>query len=614
MRERMFTIRRTERFDAPVDALWNAVADTERLNIVAGTGFAPYVAEDVIGSDGRTLRRCSKRMGPFVLRWEERFGQWVDRRFVEMERFFFNGPYKELSVRISFSGEGTDAQVDFDYTARWDNLLGEALFRLGFLHLITRELPAATHKLMLEPLKVDAIAERRAAAAKATAEAPPERLATIKQHLEDQQAHTHGLTSRLMKYLDSSDPIEVRRMRPLALAKAWGARPSDVVDLMLAAHRAGLLALRWEVMCPRCRGGKSQSLLLSNVPREVHCTSCNIDYERDFARNVELVFAPSPWYQVPATEAFCIQSAVATSHVKIQCDVGALGERTEQVILRNGRYRIRTIEPGPMTEIEIFGGVIPEIVFEEDRLILGDPAPQGFVHAINKCENPRCLVIETTEWSRNALSVPTVIGMRAFRELCPEQLLRPGDEVEIGWTGILFTDLKGSTALFEQVGDSRAYAMVRNHFAFLEERIARHDGALVKTIGDAVMATFPSGEAALCAALDMQDEVGIFNRNHDLAPIELKIGVHEGTCVAVTSNGVLDYFGAAVNLAARLQAQADGGEIVLSMAISASGEAPAHLAARSATEDRALLGGFAEPVRFVRVKGTGAADSSDARG
>jgi hypothetical protein len=74
--------------------------------------------------------------------------------------------------------------------------------------------------------------------------------------------------------------------------------------------------------------------------------------------------------------------------------------------------------------------------------------------------------------------------MPVFRRLCPEQLLRPGDDAEIGRITILFTDLVGSTRLYDSLGDATAYNLVRDHFAFLSERVQRHNGFIVKTVGE----------------------------------------------------------------------------------------------------------------------------------
>ena len=192
--------------------------------------------------------------------------------------------------------------------------------------------------------------------------------------------------------------------------------------------------------------------------------------------------------------------------------------------------------------------------------------------------------------------------MPAFRRLCPEQLLRPGDDVEIGRVAIVFTDLQGSTKLYDELGDATAYRLVRDHFAFLSERVRRHNGFIVKTVGDAVMAAFHDPAEAVRAVLAIQDEVASFNRGHSDAGIVLKVGLHLGSCIAVTAGGVLDYFGSAVNTAARLEHQCSGGELIISEAILADPEAREALAGRTVIEDSATLRGLSEPVRFVRVE------------
>jgi class 3 adenylate cyclase len=126
----------------------------------------------------------------------------------------------------------------------------------------------------------------------------------------------------------------------------------------------------------------------------------------------------------------------------------------------------------------------------------------------------------------------------------------------------LFTDLKGSTALYESVGDIVAYDLVREHFRVLQEIVASEAGAVVKTIGDAVMATFPTPDRALAAALRMRDSV--HNLKNDLL---IKIGIHEGPCLAVTVNDRLDYFGQTVNIAARVQSLADSRAIIATKSV-----------------------------------------------
>jgi class 3 adenylate cyclase len=98
----------------------------------------------------------------------------------------------------------------------------------------------------------------------------------------------------------------------------------------------------------------------------------------------------------------------------------------------------------------------------------------------------------------------------------------------------LFTDLKGSTELYERVGDRTAFDLVRAHFRVLQEIVAAEAGAVAKTIGDAVMATFPTPDRALTAALRMREAMRDLNAERGREDLLLKIGIHEGPCLAVT--------------------------------------------------------------------------------
>jgi len=153
---------------------------------------------------------------------------------------------------------------------------------------------------------------------------------------------------------------------------------------------------------------------------------------------------------------------------------------------------------------------------------------------------------------KHFLTAKRLLTNPTFRDISRTDTLDVDQRLKITSLTFLFTDLKGSTELYERVGDLVAYDMVREHFRVLHEVVASHAGAVVKTIGDAVMATFATPDQAVAAALEMRDAMGNLHARaeHDLV---LKIGVHEGPCLAVMVNDRLDYFGQTVNIAARVQ-------------------------------------------------------------
>ena len=155
-----------------------------------------------------------------------------------------------------------------------------------------------------------------------------------------------------------------------------------------------------------------------------------------------------------------------------------------------------------------------------------------------------------------------VLTSQTFRTLFKAETLEVGTGLQLKNLTVLFTDLQASTAMYERVGDLNALGIVQRHFEVLEQVVARNRGAVVKTIGDAVMAVFPDPAQGIAAATEMIDTVRrAVAHGEDLV---LKVGVHAGPCVAIQSNGQVDYFGRTVNIAARVQSLASGGQIVCS--------------------------------------------------
>lgn len=161
-----------------------------------------------------------------------------------------------------------------------------------------------------------------------------------------------------------------------------------------------------------------------------------------------------------------------------------------------------------------------------------------------------------------------IIQNSAFREMMGDETLPPDQSLELMKTTILFTDIRESTRMYSALGDARAYHLVRDHFRILFAAIEEQSGIAVKTIGDAVMGSFTDEGKALVAAFETQKRIQQTFGNHpESERISVKIGVHSGPTIVVTLNGRLDYFGTAVNAAARIQSMARADEVVMSKAI-----------------------------------------------
>ncbi|HEX6717181.1 MAG TPA: adenylate/guanylate cyclase domain-containing protein, partial [Pyrinomonadaceae bacterium] len=156
-------------------------------------------------------------------------------------------------------------------------------------------------------------------------------------------------------------------------------------------------------------------------------------------------------------------------------------------------------------------------------------------------------------------------ALQMFRDLFATEALRPGEQISVGTLTVLFTDLRHSTQLYREIGDATAFGRVMNHFDVVRKAVIEHDGAIVKTIGDAVMAVFRSAADGLIAMLDVQRELAA--PSDGSLPLQLKAGLNTGPCIAVTLNDRLDYFGSTVNMAARLEGLSSGEDVIISRSV-----------------------------------------------
>ena len=195
-----------------------------------------------------------------------------------------------------------------------------------------------------------------------------------------------------------------------------------------------------------------------------------------------------------------------------------------------------------------------------------------------------------------------LVTHQTFRELFRAESIPSEGGLEFKSLTVLFTDLKGSTEMYERIGDFRAYGLVREHFGVLRDIIAERGGSLVKTIGDAVMASFAEPMPALEAATAMTREVRRVSR--DGAKLQLKVGLHTGPCIAVELNERLDYFGQTVNVAARVQGVAGADEIAITEPVYTAPGAQQIIqaAALNATRERAVLKGVEGETTVYRLR------------
>ena len=390
-------------------------------------------------------------------------------------------------------------------------------------------------------------------------------------------------------------------INPLRLAREEGVPEAAMVDACVAGSRAGLLQFTWTMTCPGCGMYSTQMPRLHDVHPTSYCAVCDMENPAILDTLISVAFTVDRGVRslvrlssgaLTPTERFGLyhnRDAIvlmpmpeARNMLKWSAVVPALGTDTSAVAepLSIGRLIAISHERAlRLAPPEGYHGAAVRL--HEDRLELVEYLREPVLKVDNQTRNEAVigLVIDgpppeaSSDMAARACAgvkfAPVLTGKmllcnQLFRDLFGAETLSAGIALQIENLTLLFTDLKGSTALYDAIGDVKAFSLVSEHFKILLAVIKENQGAVVKTIGDAVMAAFADSRTAMQAALAMAARIRSFNVGSGLPPLSLKVGMHAGPCIVVNSNERLDYFGQTVNVAARVQGLADGDEIVTS--------------------------------------------------
>src|SRR5438105_1202948 len=554
--------------DSSPEQLWPLVADTNRFNRDTGVPSVQML-------QGRELKNARRhlRLSAFGIpvEWEEQPFEWVRPYRFGVIRRYSKGPMSELRVRVALLPRTADVEDDpstsgskliYEVSATPKNIIGLLAIPIQIGMVSARNFARTIREY-------DQLAKQGRTAANESRRVEfvsggRDRLLALSEKLIA-LGNDEELVALLADHIENADEFAVARMRPYELARRWHKPRRALLSTCLCATRAGILDLQWNLICPLCRGGSAMSSL-TEVDPQVHCPGCNIDFSVNFEQSVELTFRPNPSIREVEAEMFCTGGPQVVPHVVAQQLLLPGESRSVDVELEDGRYRVRTMGLPGWQHLRVTDRDAPARTIKAsadgwlgEELAVAKHAQLKFD---NFSDEEQLFILERTAWSDEAATAAEVTALQVFRDLFAREALRPGEQISVGTLTVLFTDLKNSTRLYREIGDATAFGQVMNHFDILKEVIAEHDGALVKTIGDAVMAVFRQPSAALKAMLSAQQRLA--NPPDGMQPLNLKAGLHVGPCIAVTLNERLDYFGSTVNLAARLEGQSTGEDIVIS--------------------------------------------------
>jgi serine/threonine protein kinase/class 3 adenylate cyclase len=569
--------------DAPPQQLWPYVSNTERLNRAAGV---PAVQFTTRPEPGRRVRRFGRfRKAGLTAAWEEHPFEWVEGRRFGVLRAYHEGPFKWIVATVELEPRlGGGTRLSARVRIEPHGLLGRtaAAVEVGLkgrraLDRIYRRIDAALTGKLGNPALVDPF------------EPPAPLSAGRRRRLEEllDGLGKHGLdpalVERLGTFLAEAPAQEVARIRPLALARRLALDPEQVVAACLHGSREGLLVLLWDILCPVCRIPTQVKETLKALREHDHCAACDLDFRLDFANSIEMIFRAHPEIRDAELGTYCIGGPAHSPHVVAQVRVGP-GERLQlDLDLPEGAYRLRgpqlpfahdfRVQPGAgRSRLDVPVGGVP-----------GPDAPRVLragrqqVVLTNDRGQELLVRVERTAPRADALTAARASALALFRELFPGEVLSPGQLVSVANVTLLVTDLDRAGDLYEVLGDGPAFTRIHECFRLVGERVRQEGGAVVKTVGEGLVAVFSEPAAAVRAALDLP---ALVERGEATRGLRLRVAVHRGPALAATLNDHLDYFGATVNQAAQLPRLAGPGDVLLTAAVAGDARVAALLRQR----------------------------------
>jgi class 3 adenylate cyclase len=600
--------------DLPVEQVWSVVADTQKMNeLVFGLRPSTIVARDV------EKARIRGTFGMFAPEYDEYPWAFQVPHHYRSARVFPRGVLRrfEFDCRLASTDGGTRLTLESTIEGA-EGIVGRVA-----VGVFARRLAASVSRL--EGLF-------RAAHATNTAlgfwrPSNPDREAVLARARPLAESVRPALTvdegavlDRLVDHIASATEADAARIRPYELADHWGVPRRTVLTVTLRAAHAGLLRLSWDLLCPSCEAPTSVEAL-KDLPAGGHCPACDVDFRADFDKNVEPTFRPEPAVRAAERVVFCHGSPSSTPSWIAQFVVPARSTHELSIALGAGRYRVQGAGLGAPLFVDVDeqatshelkatiarisdGGGAVGLRAAGTRLAPGTSA----IVVDNAGDEPRRVQIAWRAYAAGAATAADVTGVGLFHELFGADVLAPTQHVDVGQRTILFTDLVGSTAMYERIGDAAAYGMVRRHFELLGAAVERHNGHVVKTVGDAVMAAFDLPIDGARAGLECIEALRGLKHSDGTSPdLKLRVGVHSGPCLAVDANAHVDYFGRTVNIAARVEGLGGPDELVLSWSVRAAGDVAGFVdelrhAGHDVVDEEQRVKGIAAPVAVTRVR------------
>lgn len=520
------------------EELWPYLSDTSTTN--QKLGLPPMEFQEKNGK----LFGKSKNLG-ILLEWEEVPWEWKYPEWIRNARIYSKGFAKYVRAMYLFNKIDNTKTKLFIYFG-WipKNIFGKILLKIAmpriykkyneFLKNLDKNIKENKTEQYFEKIDQNIL------------------LKIYKRYEEIQDAKLLKNYISIWNYLTNQKQSFLNMIRIKKIAKDLNISLEQLLEFFLISTKKGFFLLSWSIICPHCRGIRKELNNIGELPDKEYCEACEVEIETSNYNNIEIIFKIHPSIANIKEEFYCAAEPAKKSHILFNQKIEQ--KQTLKIndlsLLKDKTYRIRWKGQKDYALIKIQD-------HGEDKLLINEffqfqnqiiNLKKNFELILtNPYENKKEFILEYFEEDELALRPQELFNFQGFRDLFDDQIIQTNIQLDIGIQYLLLADIVGSTKLYIEKGDSYAFRIIKKFFEKSYEIVKNNQGAIVKTIGDAIFASFSTEENLLNCLFELHNT---FKKTEEP---KIRITINSGKVFAVNLNTGIDYFGNPVNLLAKME-------------------------------------------------------------
>lgn len=535
--------------------IWPYLIDTSKMN--KELGLPPWQEKTIKGE----LHASTVTLGR-TQEWIEKPWIWQHEKELQNHRLYSRGWMTEQRGVFTVTPTDTGCTVGIYFCWGFRTIFSQALFSIAAPLLKKNFAKFFAQKETLIASSANNMADLMMAKFEERKKQAADKRAQLKEFYLSQGQWNETL-EKFVEYLLHEDELDLDRIHLKKVSAVLKVDLHELFDATAALLKHGYLSLTWDVICPHCRGATSSEVKLAQIQAKNSCEACEVDFSLDQEESVEIVFHLTEKLRSIPKQVYCAAEPAKKKHIKLFQNVPGRTQRKFEMMLPPGRYRLRAKKINKLFPFEVsLSATNSQIQWDTQKAGAGvlQVKPSFSLELENTLNEETYITAEESWWFRDHLFPGEVLSSPSLREFFTQDHLDMGVKLNVGNQVLVFTDIVGSTPMYKEVGDAKAFTLVQRHYTEISKIITESDGVIVKFIGDAVMAAFLDMESAFHACVKIHQS---FHSDRKDSPIKLRISLHRGPVLCANLNVGLDFFGTTVNNAAKIQKWANAHQIAI---------------------------------------------------